>query len=106
MGIPPWASRELWFWVPALEAAVRVLRLTVNLGGFACPPDEPEGAEDWDLQHDKEKEDWPEPLHRAQCRETAQRRKASTCASSRPMCVSVGTRRVGCSRRSAQSKQL
>jgi hypothetical protein len=28
------------------------------------PPDEPERREDGDLQHDGEKEDWPESLHR------------------------------------------
>ena len=49
---------------PALEAAVGVVGCASGSGALAGPPDQPEGAQDWDLQDDQEKEDWPEPLHR------------------------------------------
>jgi hypothetical protein len=31
----------------------------------AGPPDQPESAEDRDLQHDEQEEDWQKPLHAA-----------------------------------------
>jgi hypothetical protein len=35
----------------------------VLFGRFAGPPDQPEGAEDWDLQDYGEEEDRPEAVH-------------------------------------------
>jgi hypothetical protein len=47
---------------PATEAALAVLDV-VFLGRFAGPPDQPEGAEDGDLQDYEEEEDRPEAIH-------------------------------------------
>jgi hypothetical protein len=77
------------------RAAIGILACCLGLGFAACPPNEPERAEDGDLEDDEEKEDWPEPTHRAQCRDKAHCRKASTWASSKPRWVSVRTSRVG-----------
>lgn len=57
------AAGELWLGVPASESAIAIFSCCFGLGGFAGPPDEPEGAEDWNLQHDEQKENGPEPLH-------------------------------------------
>ena len=79
MGSAAWAAGELGVRVAAFEAAVAIVcRCALGLGFFGRPPDEPERAEDRDLQHDEEKEDWPEPAHGAQCRDKAHCRKAST----------------------------
>ena len=76
----------------------------VLLGGFARPPDQPEGAEDRDLQHDEQEEDRPEaPPSRLSLDRVAQAVNASTWTSSRPRWDSVGTSRVGCSRSRAHS---
>ena len=73
------AARELGFWGPVLEATIAIVCCrTFGLGFAGCPPDEPEGADDWDLQDDEQEKDWPESLHGAQCRDKAHCRKAST----------------------------
>jgi hypothetical protein len=59
-----WAAGELWFRVPALEAAVGILLgSSLGLGGLAGPPDQSQRAEHGDLEDDEEKEDWPETAH-------------------------------------------
>ena len=66
---------------------------------FLCgPPDEPERAEDRNLQHDEEEEDRQEPVHRPQSRPLAHTVNASTWTSSSPSSDSVGTSSVGSSR--------
>jgi hypothetical protein len=41
-----------------------VIAGVLGLGlGADSPPDEPKRSENGNLQHDREKEDWPEPLH-------------------------------------------
>ena len=57
-----------WAAGASVEAVAGVLGGAVGLRRLARPPDEPERAEDRDLQHDEQKEDRPEPLHRRQCR--------------------------------------
>src|SRR3954470_7958500 len=88
---------------PTLGSALCVFVRALRLGCASCPPDQGDRGEDGDLQHDQEKEDWPKPLHEAQCRDSAHCCKASTWASSRPRWVSVGTSKVGWPRRSAHS---
>jgi hypothetical protein len=49
----------------ALGAPIGILACYFGLGFFGGPPDEPECAEDGDLQHNEQKENGPEPLHAA-----------------------------------------
>jgi hypothetical protein len=49
-----WAARQLWLGVPAFEAAIAIVCCSAfGLGFAACPPDEPERAQDRDLQDDE-----------------------------------------------------
>src|ERR1700710_2171578 len=77
MGSAAWAAGQLRLWIAASEATVAIVcGRALGLGFLGRPPDEPEGAEDWDLQDDEQEKDWPEALHGAQCRDKAHCRKA------------------------------
>ena len=57
-------ARQLRPRPPALEAAVGVLGAPRARRRLARPPDEPDRAQDRDLQDDEQEEDRPEPRHR------------------------------------------
>ena len=86
---------------PAFGAAAGVVGSAVDLRRLAGPPDQPEGAEDRDLEDHEEEEDRQESVHVRQSRRRqlprllAQEISASVWASSRPRADSVGTSRVG-----------
>ena len=62
-----WTARSHRLAGPAAKASVVVLG-SRGLGLLAArPPDEPKRAHDGDLEHDKEKEDRRESLHREGC---------------------------------------
>src|SRR6476646_8751050 len=94
---------------PSVGTALVVVLGLLGLGRLLTgPPDEPERAEDRDLEDDEQEEDRPEPVHRTQSRGSpgaltgigpprlrAQLISASVWASSRPSADSVGTSSVG-----------
>ena len=60
------AARAGWPLRATIAEAMPAVLLARVLGlglGADSPPDEPKRAEHRNLQHDGEKEDWPEPLH-------------------------------------------
>src|SRR5690242_19403029 len=66
----PWPQRA-----PSVGTAIAVvvLGLFVLRRLLAGPPDEPERAEDRDLEDDEQEEDRPEPVHRSQSRRSPRR---------------------------------